>query len=112
MQMMLLLTAFLALTSAGAHPGHGSALLVGTLVSFNTDAVTIEVRDLASLTTKRIRVLVSADTKYRQGKERVQISESHVGSRIEILADYEEGPRGDTTYSATEIKLPKPKVKR
>jgi hypothetical protein len=112
MQMMLFLAAFWTLTSAGAHPGHGSTLLVGTLVGFNSDEVIIDVRDPASLMTNRIRVLVGADTKYRQGKERVQVSESFVGSRIEVLADYEEGPHGDTTYSATEIKVPKPKVKR
>ena len=110
--MALLLSVLLSLTSAGAHPGHGSTLLVGTLLSIAPDAVTIEVRDLASLTTKRVRVVVNKDTKYRQGKQRVLLSESYVGSRVEVFAEYEEGPRGDTTYLATEIKLPKPKVKR
>jgi hypothetical protein len=109
--MTLLLTALLSLTPAGAHPGHGSTLLVGTLLSIASDAVTIEVRDVASLTTKRVRIVVNRDTKYRQGKQRVLLSESYVGSRVEVLAEYEEGPRGDTTYLATEIKLPKPKVK-
>ncbi|MFN8059535.1 MAG: DUF5666 domain-containing protein [Vicinamibacterales bacterium] len=110
--MAYLLAAALSLVSASAHPGHGSTLLVGTLLSVSANEVTIEVRDLASLTTKRVRVAVDADTKYRRDKERVTWSELVVGSRVEIAAAYEEDADGRTAYLATEIKLPKAKPKR
>lgn len=87
-------------------------LVTGTLVSTSPTAITIEIRDLASLATRTVRVLVNADTQYRIGKERVDAAQARVGTLVEALVDYEEGPTGETVYLARELKLPKPKGKR
>ena len=111
--MTLLFVSILSMVTAGtAHPGHGSTVVTGTVLSTSPTAVMIEVRDLASLTTRTVRVLVNADTKYRIGKERVNGAQAQVGTRVEALVDYEEGPSGDTIYLARELKLSKPKGKR
>ncbi|ODS57798.1 MAG: hypothetical protein ABS36_04980 [Acidobacteria bacterium SCN 69-37] len=111
--MISVLAAVMSVVALGsAHPGHGSTLLTGTLVSVSKDDVRIEVRDLASMSTRTVRVLVNSDTKYRLGKERVDISQGHVGARVEVLVDYEEGATGETTYLAREFKLTKAKDKR
>ncbi len=61
-----MLTLLLAVLLA-AHPGHGSMALVGALVSVTAESITIDVRDMASASTRRMVVTTTADTRLRWG---------------------------------------------
>jgi hypothetical protein len=114
----LVLTLALSLASfassawlGASHPGHGSTVVMGTLVSVSSTTVTIEVRDLATTSIRTVQVRVNDDTKYRVGKEPVSSPSTYVGTRAVAVVDYEEGPDGQPRYTATEVRLTKPKSK-
>ena len=48
---------------AWAHPGHGTMALAGTLAVVAAEAVTLDVRDVASGVVTRVRVGTGTDTK-------------------------------------------------
>lgn len=100
-----------AVPVAGAHPGHGSKVLTGTLKAVAKDAITIEIRDLATLQTRSVRILVDEETKYRVGKEPVEALGSMIGAYTVAVVDYEDGQRGEVIYRATDVRITKPKNK-
>lgn len=109
---LALAVAAAALLSAPApvvHPGHGSDRFVGTLKSVNEDDFTLEFRDLGTMALRRVRILVTEETKFRVGKEPVDSLEPMVGMEAEVAVNYEEGPTGETVYRATEVKFSKSK---
>jgi hypothetical protein len=108
----VLIAALLSAASASAaHPGHGSDVLTGTLMSAAEDAITIEFRDLATTQLRRVRILVNEDTKYRVGKEPIDAPKSMIGAHAAAIVDYEESPTGEVIYRATEVRFRKPKKK-
>ncbi|MEZ5289695.1 MAG: hypothetical protein R2745_01290 [Vicinamibacterales bacterium] len=111
--MPLLLATLLALGApAEAHPGHGSTVVIGTLLSVTPDAITIETRDVATATMKTVRVLVTEDTRYREGKTPVTDVTPYLGGRAIAGVDFEEGPAGGTIYRALDVRLSKPTPKQ
>ena len=112
-RMRLLLAALLSVSSVLlAHPGHGSTVVTGTLTAVAADAVSIDVRDLASLTMRRVRILVNEETKYRLGKEPLDSPRSFIGAQVVAAVNFEEDVKGDNIYLATEIRITPPKKKR
>lgn len=110
--MVILLAALLVTVPVeGRHPGHGSKVIMGTLKSVTSTAVTLEVRDPATASMRIIQILVDEDTKYRLGKEPVETPASQIGTRAVAVVDYEEGPNGEVVHRATEIRFTKPKNK-
>jgi hypothetical protein len=109
----MLLAALLSMASlATAHPGHGSTVVMGTLLSVSPTVVTIEVRDVSTGAVRRERVIVSPDTRYRDGKTPVGDPSAYVGGRAVATVDYEEAVDGGTVYRASEIRLTPAKRKR
>ena len=96
---------------AVAHPGH-SSLLTGTLKSVAEDAITLEFRDNATLQLRRVKILVNEETKLRVGKEPIDSLETMIGTHAAVVVNHEEGPRGQVTYHAREIRFDKPKNKK
>ena len=101
-----------AAAPAWAHPGHGTMALVGTLATVSTDAVMLDVRDVASGVVSRVRVGIVADTKLRLKKETLASLTPWLGASVVATVDYEEGPDGQTVYHATKIQVTPPKTKR
>lgn len=97
---------------AWAHPGHGTMALVGTLATVSADAVMLDVRDVASGVVTRVRVGVGTDTKLRLKKETLASLTPWIGASVVATVDYEEGPDGQTVYSASKIQVTPPKTKR
>lgn len=97
---------------AGAHPGHGSKVLTGTLKAVAKDAITLEIRDLATLQIRSVRIPVDDETKYRVGKEPIEAPGSMIGSDTAAVVDYEDGPGGEVIYRAIEVRITKPKNKK
>ncbi len=97
---------------AAAHPGHGTMALVGTLTTVETEAVTIDVRDVSSGVVTRVRVGTGADTKLRLKKETLVSLTPWIGASVVATVDYEEGPDGQPVYHATKIQVTPPKTKR
>jgi len=97
---------------AGAHPGHGTMTLAGTLATVSTDVVLLDVRDVASGVVTRVRVGVGTDTKLRLKKETLASLTPWVGASVVATVDYEEGPDGQTVYYATKIQVTPPRTKR
>lgn len=95
-----------------AHPGHGTMALVGTLATVSVDAVTLDVRDVASGVVTRVRVGIGTDTKLRLKKETLVSLTPWVGAAVVATVDYEEGPDGQTVYFATKVQVTPPKTKR
>lgn len=106
--MVLAVTTLVALL-LGAHPGHGSTVVIGTLRTVTPTAITIDVRDVATGAVTAQKVLVDTDTKYREGKTPVTDVAPYIGTRAVASVDFEEGPSGDTIYRASEVRLTKPK---
>ena len=103
----LLLAALLA-----AHPGHGSMALVGTLVSVTETSIRLDVRDVASASTRRMDVKLSPDTKLRVAKATVPTLDVWVGASVVVTVDYEEDVDGRTVYTADKVQITPPKVKK
>ena len=95
-----------------AHPGHGTMALVGALAAVSADAVTVDVRDVASGVVTRVRIGVSADTKLRLKKETLVSLAPWIGASVVATVDFEESPDGQTIYFATKIQVTPPKTKR
>ncbi len=108
---VLALVAAAPLVPAGAHPGHGTMALAGTLAVVHADAVMLDVRDVASGVVKRVRVGIGTDTKLRLKKEMLASLTPWVGASVVATVDYEEGPDGQTVYYATKIQVTPPKTK-
>lgn len=106
---MPLVVATLAALLSFAHPGHGSAVVIGTLRAATPTALTIDVRDVSTGVVTATKVLVDADTKYREGKTPVTDVTPYLGTRAVATVEFEEGPSGDTIYRASEVRLTKPK---
>lgn len=110
--MGMLLALLLATAGAGlGHPGHGSTVVIGTLRTVTPAAIVLEVRDVATGAVRHVRVQVTADTKYREGRTPVHDLAPYIGTRAVAAVEYEEGPSGETVYLATEVRLSKPKAK-
>ncbi|MBP7777633.1 MAG: hypothetical protein KA371_10925 [Acidobacteria bacterium] len=97
---------------AGAHPGHGSLALVGTLAGVEADHIAIDVREAGSGVERRLRVGVNADTKLRLRKETIASLTPWIGASVVATVDYEEGPDGQTVYRATKVQVTPPKTRR
>jgi hypothetical protein len=95
-----------------AHPGHGTMAIVGALATVSADAVTIDVRDVASGVVTRVRVGVGTDTKLRLKKETLVSLTPWIGASVVATVDFEEGPDGQTTYYATKIQVTPPRKSR
>jgi hypothetical protein len=104
---LLLLAALLA-----GHPGHGSMALVGTLVAVRAEAITIDVRDVASTATRRLVVTTTSDTRLRVGKETVPALDRWIGAPVVVTVDYEEGVDGRTIYTADKVQITPLKAKK
>jgi hypothetical protein len=109
--MSCLLAALLTL-GAAAHPGHGSTVVIGTLLSVTAEVITIETRDVATAAMKTVRIQVTEDTRYREGKTPVTDVTPYLGGRAIVGVDYEDGPTGETIYRALDVRLAKPKPKK
>lgn len=107
--MPVVVASLLALLAAAAHPGHGSTVVIGTLRAATPSALTIDVRDVGTGVVTATKVLVDADTKYREGKTPVTDVTPYIGTRAVASVDFEDGPSGDTIYRASEVRLTRPK---
>lgn len=101
-----------AWSPAAAHPGHGTAALVGTLATVEAAVVTLDVRDAGTGMVSRVRVTLDADTKLRLRKEMLPSLTPWLGASVVATVDYEEGPDGRTMYRASKIQVTPPKGKR
>lgn len=106
------MTTLLLAALVAAHPGHGSMALVGTLVAVRVDAITIEVRDVASASTRRMDVTTNADTTLRMGKQVVPSLDAWIGASVVVTVDYEEGVDGRTIYTADKVQISPPKPRK
>jgi hypothetical protein len=98
-------------SALAAHPGHGSKVVLGTLVEATLDAAVIETRDPATLAVTRVRVTLDRTTRFRIGKETLVSPDAMVGARVIATVDYEDGEDGQVVYTATELRFPRPKAK-
>lgn len=98
-------------TVATAHPGHGSDLFVGTLKAATDETITIEFRDMTAMQLRRVNILLTEDTTFRIGKEPIESLDGMIGAHAAVAVDHEEGPTGEVTYRAREIRFRKPKNK-
>lgn len=105
----VLLAPLLAGTALRAHPGHGTLALVGTILGVTRDTLTLEVRDAASGGLVARRLVLTRDTRLRVGKEAVPSLAPWIGARAVATVDYEEGPDGQTRYTATKVQVTPPK---
>ena len=96
---------------AGAHPGHGSKVVMGTLKEVSRDAIVIETRDTASATIVRVRVLLQPDARFRIDKERLQSLDGMIGQRAIVSVDWEDDDRGGQVLTATEVRFTRPRKK-
>ncbi len=103
----LLLSALLT-----AHPGHGSMALVGTLVAVTAESITLDVRDVASSSTRRVVVTTTADTRLLLGKQAVATLDGWSGASVVVTVNYEEDVNGRTVYTADKVQITPAKLKR
>ena len=97
-------------TLLALHPGHGSMALVGTLVAVSATSMAIDVRDVASATTRRMDVRITPDSRFRVGKQTVTSLDGSIGSAVVVTVDYEEGVDGRTTYTADKVQITPPRT--
>ena len=101
----------LGMVTAGAHPGHGSKVVLGILREVTRDAVVVETTDTASGRVTRVRVLLDPDTRFRIDKERIPSLDGMIGQRAIVAVDWEDDERGGQTLRATEVRFTRPKKK-
>jgi len=94
-----------ACVETGAHPGHGSKVVLGTLKEVTHDAIIVESLDPGGGGTSRVRVLLQADTRFRIDKERLRSLDGMVGQRAIVSVDWEDDERGGQTLTATEVRF-------
>jgi len=91
--------------AAGAHPGHGSKVVLGTLKEVTRDAIVVETLDAATGGLSRVRVRLQDDTRFRIDKERLTTLDSMIGQRAIVSVDWEDDDRGGQTLTATEVRF-------
>lgn len=94
------------------HPGHGSLALVGTLVAVRATSISIEVREVASATTRRMDIRITADSKFRLGKQPIPSLADSIGHAVVVTVDYAEDVDGRTIYTADKVQITPPKAKK
>ena len=96
--------------TVSAHPGHGEVkVLSGTVVMIEAERIQIDTFDRASLSRKRIWVIVDEKTKIQSGKTRLALSDLRQAQTVECMAETEEGKDGGTDLRALQIRLKKTK---
>jgi hypothetical protein len=96
---------------AGAHPGHGSTVVLGILKEVAPDAIVVEVVDAGGGGTARVRVQLEPDTRFRIDKERLTSLDGMIGQRAIVSVDWEDDERGGQVLKATEVRFTRPKKK-
>lgn len=92
-----------------AHPGHGTMAFVGTIAGVTDDTLTLEVRDAASGGLAARRLALTGETRLRVGKQTIPSLAPWIGATAVATVDYEEGPDGQTLYTATKVQVTPPK---
>ena len=99
----------LADTTALAHPGHGSKVVLGTLKEVTKDAIVVESVDPAVGGTVRVRVRLPAGTRLRIDKKPLASLDGMIGQRAIVAVDWEDDDRGGQVLTATEVRFTRPK---
>lgn len=110
----ILLAAFVSLAAplaASEHPGHGSKVVLGTLMEVAPDAIVVEAQDAGGGGTTRVRVLLQPDTRFRIDKERLASLDGMVGQRAIVSVDWEDDDRGGQVLKAAEVRFTRAKKK-
>jgi hypothetical protein len=95
----------------GAHPGHGSKVVMGPLREVTPDAIVVEVLDTGGGGTTRVRVQLQPGTRFRIDKERLTSLDGMIGQRAIVSVDWEDDDRGGQTLTATEVRFTRAKQK-
>lgn len=94
---------------ATEHPGHGSKVVLGTLVDVKADGIVIEALDPAAGGRTRIPVKLDGKTRFRIDKEPLASLDGMVGQRAVVSVDWEDDDRGGQTLTATEVRFTRKK---
>lgn len=101
----------LLLVAAGArgvaHDGHEPVVLTGSIQAVNASRIQIEIRDDASMQLKRVWVTTDEKTRYKRGKERVDVETAQPtsGERVVAVVSHEHGEDNTERYVALQIEL-------
>jgi hypothetical protein len=96
--------------AVGAHDGHGSKAVMGTVKTASATAVEVETLDLDGTGPKVVRVIIDPATRFKVGKQLVEPAPKLVpGTRVVIATEWESLPDGSTKYEAREIRISEPK---